>query len=216
MRSTAGMLLALLAFWLSGLKGVGATRIPSRTYSSACGYSSEGGAVLRCEKRRAPEAEPRAPSKAKQAAESGAALHGFIYAYALHHSPLSFSLLCSYSPPAPSRFSSERGAALPSLLARACLYSFLRVASLANKQTTRRIPPSKARPVLFVALFLFEKLKARRPKLPCLSEALDLMQSTVSLPLKLMHIELRAVAPADDDRLNPRPPQWCSFSLCLL
>jgi hypothetical protein len=34
------------------------------------------------------------------------------------------------------------------------------------------------------------------------------MQSTVSLPLKL--IELRAVAPADDDRLNPHPPQWCS------
>jgi hypothetical protein len=70
------------------------------------------------------------------------------------------------------------------------------------------------RPVLFVALFLFEKLKAQRSKLPCLSEALDLMQSTVSLPLEL--IELRAVAPADDDRLNPHPPQCCSFSLCLL
>jgi hypothetical protein len=69
-------------------------------------------------------------------------------------------------------------------------------------------------PVLFVALFLFEKLKARRSKLPCLSEALDLMQSTVSLPLEL--IELSAVAPADDDRLNPHPPQWCSFWLCLL
>jgi hypothetical protein len=44
-----------LAF--GALEGVGATRIPSRTYSSA---------VLRCEKWRAPEAEPRAPSKRKQ------------------------------------------------------------------------------------------------------------------------------------------------------
>jgi hypothetical protein len=52
----------------------------------------------------------------KQVAESGAALHEFIYA--LHHPPLSFSLLCSYtSPPAPSRFPSKSGAALPSLLA---------------------------------------------------------------------------------------------------
>jgi hypothetical protein len=67
MRSTAGLLLALLAFdfWLSVLKGMGATRIPSRTYGSACGHSSEGGAVLRCEKWRSPEAEPRAPSKSK-------------------------------------------------------------------------------------------------------------------------------------------------------
>jgi hypothetical protein len=39
-------------------------------------HNSEGGAVLRCEKWRAPEAEPRAPSKKqKQVAESGAALH---------------------------------------------------------------------------------------------------------------------------------------------
>jgi hypothetical protein len=43
--------------------------------------------------------------------------------------------------------------------------------------------------------------------------ALDLMQSTVSLPLKL--IELRAVAPADDERLTPHPPQWCSFSTAI-
>jgi hypothetical protein len=46
--------------------------------------------------------------------------------------------------------------------------------------------------VLFVALFLFAKLKARRSKLPCLSQALDLMQSTVSLPLEL--IELSALS----------------------
>jgi hypothetical protein len=71
------------------------------------------------------------------------------------------------------------------------------------------------RPVLFVALFLFAKLKARRSNLPCLSEALDLMQSTVSLPLKLIELRAVAPAPADDDRLNPHPPQWCSFSFCL-
>ena len=76
--------------------------------------------VVRPQQRRrcAPEAEPRAPSKTKQqAADSGAALHGFIYA--LRHSPLSFSLLlvATHLPPAPSRFPSKRGAALPSLLA---------------------------------------------------------------------------------------------------
>jgi hypothetical protein len=41
------------------------------------------------------------------------------------------------------------------------------------------------------------------------------MQSTVSLPLKL--IELLAVAPADDDRLTPLlhlRSQCCQFSLC--
>ena len=58
--------------------------------------------VVRPQQRRrcAPEAEPRAPSKKqKQVAESGAALHEFIYA--LHHPPLSFSLLYSYPAPPP-------------------------------------------------------------------------------------------------------------------
>ena len=154
---------------------------------------------MACARGRAPGAEQ------KQVAESGAALHEFIYA--LHHPPL--SLLCSYpAPPAPSRFPSKRGAALPSLLAP--FFESLPLQTNKQQEESRL----QKRPVLFVVLFLFDKLKARRSKLPCLSEALDLMQSTVSLPLKL--IELRAVAPADDDRLNPHAPQWCSFSLCLL
>jgi hypothetical protein len=100
MRSTAGLLLllalALLAFGFQGsIKGMTPRgSIPSRTHGSVCGHSSEGGAVLRCEKWRTPYGG-RAPAGAeqKQAAESSAALHGFIYA--LHHPPLSFSLLCS-------------------------------------------------------------------------------------------------------------------------
>ena len=111
-------------------------------------------------------------------------------------------------PPAHSRFPSKRGAALPSLLAP--FFESLPLQTNKQQEESRL----QKRPVLFVVLFLFDKLKARRSKLPCLSEALDLMQSTVSLPLEL--IELRAVAPADDDRLNPHAPQWCSFSLCLL
>jgi hypothetical protein len=73
MRTAGGLLLlasSLLAcasrFWLSVLEVMGATQVLSRTHGSACGHISEGGAVLRCEKWRAPEAEPRAPSKSKQ------------------------------------------------------------------------------------------------------------------------------------------------------
>jgi hypothetical protein len=58
--------LRFLLFGFRGsIKGVGATRKPSRTYGSACGHSSKGGAVLRGETWRAPEAEPRALSKSK-------------------------------------------------------------------------------------------------------------------------------------------------------
>jgi hypothetical protein len=122
----------------------------------------------------------------------------------------SLSFVANHPPPPPahSRFPSKRGAALPSLLAP--FFESLPLQTNKQQEESRL----QKRPVLFVVLFLFDKLKARRSKLPCLSEALDLMQSTVSLPLKL--IELRAVAPADDDRLHPRAPQWCSFSLCLL
>ena len=153
---------------------------------------------MACARGRAPGAEQ------KQVAESGAALHEFIYA--LHHPPL--SLLCSYPAPPPPPDS-------PLNVALRCLPCLLLSSSrFPCKQTNKQQQEYRLqkRPVLFVVLFLFDKLKARRSKLPCLSEALDLMQSTVSLPLKL--IELRAVAPADDDRLNPHAPQWCSFSLC--
>jgi hypothetical protein len=65
-----GLLLLACApcFWLSVPKGMDTTRVLSRTHGSACGRISEGGAVLRCEKWRAPEAEPRgrrAKSKSK-------------------------------------------------------------------------------------------------------------------------------------------------------
>jgi hypothetical protein len=204
MRSTAGLLRLACAscFWLSGLKDMGATRIPSRTDGSACGHSSEGGAVLRCEKRRAPEAEPWAPSQ-KQVVESGAALHGFIYA--LHHSPLSFFLLCSYSapqPPAPSQFPSKRGAALPCLLA--C--SFLRVASLENEQTTRRVQPLKA-PAPFRCVLIRPPCKRTNNKQS------SAFQSARFFPLPCSY-SIRAVAPAEDDRLTPLlhlRSQWCSF-----
>jgi hypothetical protein len=74
----------------------------------------------------------------KQAAESGAALHGFIHA--LHHSALSFSLLCSYPAPQPPPDSPLKTWRCFAFLA--C--SFLRVASLANEQTTTRVQPLKA------------------------------------------------------------------------
>jgi len=102
--------------------------------------------------------------------------------------PRSLSFVATQPPPAPSRFPSinKRGAALPSLLAP--FFESLPLQTNKQQEESRL----QKRPVLFVVLFLFDKLKARRSKLPCLSEALDLMQSTVSLPLKL--IKLRAVA----------------------
>jgi hypothetical protein len=158
-------------------KGVGATRIPSRTYSSACGHSSEGGAVLRCGKWRAPEAKPRAPgAEQKQVAESGTALHGFIYA--LRHSPLSFSLLCSYPAPQP--------------------------------------PPDSP---LNVALLCLACLLLSSSRFPCKrsnNKKSSAFKSASSFPLHCSY-SLRAVAPAEDDRLTPLlhlRSQWCSFSLC--
>ena len=110
--------LRLSCFCLSGLKGMGATRVPSRTHGSALQPQQRRRRSASLQKMaRARGRAPRAPSKKqKQVAESGAALHEFIYA--LHHPSLLFSLLCSYpAPPAPSRFPSKRSAALPSLLA---------------------------------------------------------------------------------------------------
>jgi hypothetical protein len=112
------LLLALLAFlWLPGLKGMAPHGYRAALMAARAATAAKA-AVLRYEKWRAPEAEPRAPSKSKQrTADSGAALQGFIYA--LHHPPLSFSRSLSFvaTPPphpSPSRFPSKRGAALPS------------------------------------------------------------------------------------------------------
>jgi hypothetical protein len=43
MRTAGGLLLLACAscFWLSVLKGMGATRVLSRTHGSACGHSSK-------------------------------------------------------------------------------------------------------------------------------------------------------------------------------
>jgi hypothetical protein len=81
MRSTAGLLLACaLCFWLSGLKGMSATPPHGhRVALTAARYShnSEGGSASL---RKIARARGRAPgAEQKQVAESGAALHGFIY-----------------------------------------------------------------------------------------------------------------------------------------
>jgi hypothetical protein len=159
------MLLALLACPLaSGAQGHGATRIPSPAYGSACGHSSEGGAVLRCEKSRAPEAEPRAPSKSRQqAADSGAAFFAWIYyirtpPLALLSRSLSFVATHPPPPPAPSRFPSKRRAALPSLLAP----FFESLPLQTNKQqTTTRVPPSKA-PGPFRCIVLIREIESTK------------------------------------------------------
>jgi hypothetical protein len=70
------------------------------------------------------------------------------------------------------------------------------------------------RPVLFVALFLFEKVESTKIEVALSERSTGSDAEHGLFAMKL--IELRAVAPADDDRLNPHPPQWCSFSLCLL
>ena len=81
--------------------------------------------VVRPQQRRrcAPEAEPRAPSKTKQQAASSkqrtaARLCMDLYTHSATLLSRSLSFVANHPPPpAPSRFPSKRGAALPSLLA---------------------------------------------------------------------------------------------------
>ena len=88
--------LRLSCFCLSGLKAMGATRVPSRTHGSA--LQPQQRRRRSASLRKMARARGRAPgAEQKQVAESGAALHEFIYA--LHHPPL--SLLCSYPAPPP-------------------------------------------------------------------------------------------------------------------
>ena len=87
---------SLACFWLSGLKGMSATRVSSRTHGSA--LQPQQRRRRSASLRKMARARGRAPgAEQKQVAESGAALHEFIYA--LHHPPL--SLLCSYPAPPP-------------------------------------------------------------------------------------------------------------------
>ena len=81
---------------LAGLKSIGATRVPSRTHGSA--LQTQQRRRRSASLRKMARTRGRAPgAEQKQVAESGAALHEFIYA--LHHPPL--SLLCSYPAPPP-------------------------------------------------------------------------------------------------------------------
>jgi hypothetical protein len=91
--------LRLSCVCLAGLKGIGATRAPSRTHGSA--LQPQQRRRRSASLRKMARARGRAPgTEQKQVAESGAALHEFIYALQ-HHPPLSFSLLCSYPAPPP-------------------------------------------------------------------------------------------------------------------
>ena len=101
MRSTAGLLLALILLLSFGaLKGMGATRVSSRTHGSA--LQPQQRRRRSASLRKMARARGRAPgAEQKQVAESGAALHEFIYA--LHHHPLSRSLsfVATQPPPPP-------------------------------------------------------------------------------------------------------------------
>jgi hypothetical protein len=71
-----------------------------RSRQSACALSSEGGAVLRYEKWRAPVRHSR-PSPRRRAKASSGERRGFAWSgviYALRHSPLWFTLLCTQPP----------------------------------------------------------------------------------------------------------------------
>ena len=104
MRSTAGLLLALILLLSLSAQGHGrhtGTESHSRQHATSTTAKAAQCFVAKNGARQRPSS-PGAEQKAKastRVAESGAALHEFIYA--LHHSPLSFSLLCSYSPPQP-------------------------------------------------------------------------------------------------------------------
>jgi hypothetical protein len=139
--------------------------------------------VLRCEKWRAPEAEPRgrrAKASSKQRRAARLCMDFYTHSTTLFSRSLSFVATPPPPPPVPSRFPSKRGAALPSFLA-----PFFESLPLQTNKQQQEFRLQK-RPVLFVALSLFEKLKARRSKLPCLSESLDLMrlarQRTLAMP----------------------------------
>jgi hypothetical protein len=173
----------------SGAQGHDATRIPSRTHGNVCGHSSEGGAVLRCEKWRAPYGGQAPGAEQKQAAaESGAALHGFIYAYTNSTNLLSRSPSSCSCPPPPPPDSPLNVAllCLPCLLLSSSRYV---VASLANEQTTRRDLPSKA-PAPFRCLVLIrlpfaneQAISRVQPfKAPVPFRCLVLIRSALSLP----------------------------------
>jgi hypothetical protein len=127
------------------------------------------------------EAEPRAPSKSKQQRRA-ARLCMYLYTHSttLLSRSLSF-VACSY--PAPSRFPSKRGAALPSLLA-----PFFESLPLQTNKQQEELSLQK-RPLISIGLFLFASLANEQTisrvqpfKAPVPFRCLVLIRSALSLP----------------------------------
>jgi hypothetical protein len=153
------------------------------------------------------EAEPRAPSKSKSMQRRAARLCMDLYTHSttlLSRSP-SF-VACSY--PAPSRFPSKRGAALPSLLA-----PFFESLPLQTTKQQEELSLQKC-PILPFRCLVLIRLPFKRTN----NKQSSAFQSARSFPLVALFLfaprcRSRRGRPADSPPLHLRS-QWCSFSLC--
>jgi hypothetical protein len=195
-------------FWLSVLKGMGATRAGTEPHARQRVRSQTAAKAAQCfaAKKNGARQKPSPGRQAKAKASSGER-RGFarIYMRSSPLTPLSFGLLCSYLPPAAAPPDSPPCLLLPS--------SHLPCKRTNSKKSSAF--KSARRSFSFVALAALVRSVESTKIEVALSDRSTGSDAEHGLFATEAYRTPRCVAPTNDDRLNPRPPRWCPFFFAL-